>query len=1197
MKFQYLFLFTAQRHLNNVSRSQEIRNCYKCKMQIPENLYQYHKRTNIHKANCLLNTQFANINIIATAFKNRIITYRLNVAQEDEYLYPEAFLSDNQSNVMKLINMALNEHNCIKLNFELFAYFILPKSSEKQLKSFNTKYDIVFKSTDLNELLVKVMNTLSFKLTEFQHCQSGWTLVSTSHLEININKYSPMRGGSYIDLPSTIKNSKSCLNVKNKDKCCFLWSIVAALHPSKTNVCRPSSYPHYSSVLNIEGMNFPPTLHDIKLFEKNNPSISVNIYGLENKCIVTGPLYVTKNKRKNHCNLLYIEQKNKGHYCLIKDLVRLVRRQVTHFKGKVYLCETCLQFFNNEARYKSHNCSKSLSILPEKNTTLQFKHFERQQKINFIIYADFECLLIDCHDENNCANTQKLKIHQPSCFAYYICCSHNDKLNKYVTYRGKDCVQKFVKCLIKDVTRLHKILTNKKSMTPLTAEQETQYRNATKCHICKQLLINDKVRDHDHITSEYRGPAHSHCNLIYRVCPFIPVVFHNLSGYDSHLFIEELAKYEGPIKIIPKTKEKYLSITKVINTKKYSHPIQIKFIDSFQFLSSGLDALSKSLSKNDFLNLSREFTDSKEIDLLQKKGIYPYDYVDSWCKFDETELPPKDYFYNSLHKKHISDDEYVHAQTVWRIFNIKSLGEYTDLYLKCDVLLLCDIFEKFRNTSLKYYKLDPAYYVTAPSLSWDAMLLHTGTKLELISDLAIYELLEKGIRGGLAQCSLRHAEANNKYCPYFNDLERSSYLVYLDCNNLYGYAMTKKLPISEFEFLCQDEINNFDVKKVSNDDDYGFILEVDLSYPNYLHKKHKDLPFAVEKIVPPYGKTPKLIANLYDKYNYVIHYTHLKECLKHGLILKKVHCILRFRQESFLKKYIDLNTTLRQEAKTTFEKDFFKLLNNAIFGKTIENKRKQANVKLVTKWRDTNNKTNKHLCADKLITRPNLKSVSIFSENLIAVELNHDKIMLDRPIYIGFTVLEYSKQHLYQFHYDFIKDKYKDDAKLCYTDTDSLLYLIYTDDFYRDMLDEINKFDTSNFTIDNPYQIPQCNAKIPGLFKDEMGGDIITEFIGLRAKLYCIDSVKTQIKKAKGISKPITNELKLDDYKNSLLTNDILRCKMNMIKSIKHILFSQQIDKKVLDRNDDKVQILPDHIQTLPWGHCDSIFLDYSSDV
>lgn len=1164
--------------------------CEKCQIEILLNQYKYHIRTNLHKSNCLLRTEFQNINIIATAFKNRIVTYRLNPSEDHICLTSEDFFNENQKDLTQLIMKCINKHNCIKINFELFAYFLLPKTNETQLKSFVTKYQIINHSTDFNELFLNLSHIFKTKLAEFEQCESGWSYLSMSHLEINVNKYCPLRGGMFIDLPKSIKHTKSCVNIKNNDNCCFLWCIVAALYPTKNNVCRTKSYPHYNTVLNTKGMSFPPSFTDIKIFEKNNDDISVNVYGLDKQCSVTGPLYLTTNRKKNHINLLYIEHGNRGHYCLIKNLVRLVHRQVTRHKGKLFLCEACLQFFNNESKYLSHQCNHIISILPEKNSVLKFKNYERQLRINFIIYADFECLLLNSN-EQNCENTESLKLHQPSCFGYYICCSHNSSLNKYVAYRGSDCVTVFIKSLIKDAKRIRTILSNKVPMLPLTLEQELKFQKSTICHICNEVLFDDKVRDHDHITSEYRGAAHSHCNLMHRVCPFIPIVFHNLSGYDSHLFIKELMKYEGAIKVIPQTKEKYLSFTKIIDVTECTHPIQLKFIDSFQFLSSSLDMLSKSLSENDFTHLSNEFSSKEQFDLLHKKGIYPYDYMDSWSKFEETELPPKHSFYNRLTNEHIQDSDYKHALKVWNSFNIQTLGEYTDLYLKSDVLLLCDIFEKFRLTSLIYYKLDPAYYITSPSLSWDAMLFYTKVQLELINDIEMYQMLERGIRGGLAQCSLRHAKASNKYLPNYNKSKKSSYLIYLDCNNLYGYAMTKKYPISDFKFLSSREIMYFNVMNISDESDFGYILEVDLLYPDHLHDLHHDLPFAAEKFVPPGGKSAKLIASLYDKFNYVIHYVHLKECVKHGLVLTKIHRILSFRQENYLKKYIDLNTTLRQLSKTTFEKDFFKLLNNSIFGKTIENKRKQVDVKLVTRWSDNNNVTNKHLTAEKLITRPNFNSVSIFSKNFVAIQLNKEKIILDRPIYIGFTVLEYSKQHMYNFHYDFIKNMYQGNAKLCYTDTDSLLYLIFTDDFYKDMLTNISKFDTSNFMLNNIYNIPRKNEKIPGLFKDELGGAIITEFVGLRAKLYCIKSEKSCIKKAKGITKAVTKHLTLSDYNKNLFDDsDEVRRKITLIRSIKHVLYTQRVNKRVFSSNDDKRQIQSDRIHTLPWGHCKTIY-------
>lgn len=1182
LTFCCFFTVTPAPNISHVN----LTRCENCGIDIPENRYQYHLRTNLHKSNCLLNTKYKNIEIISTAFKNRIISYKLSPFEE--YLTPEAFLLDNEKYVSKIINNSLQVFQSVKLNFELFAFFYLSKTGEKQLKSFNTKYNIICKGTNIHELYLNTIHTFEKKLSEFQQRESGWTCESMSHLEININKYTPFRGGSYLDLPSVVKNTKSCINIRNNDNHCFLWSVIAALFPQKNHVCRTSSYPHYSKVLNIDGMSFPPSFKDIRIFEKMN-NLSINVYGLDNKHNVTGPLYITTSRKCSHVNLLYIQKNGKGHYCLIKNLLRLVKRQVTDHKGNMFLCESCLQTFVSKTKFTSHNCNEILTELPEKNSYLQFKNFERQQKIKFIIYADFESILMKCN-ENTSENTRLYEIHQPSCFGYYICCSHDPKLNKYVTYKGLDCVQVFVKYLIADIQEIYRILSQKLPMKPLTVEQENSFENATKCYICNHLLLDDKVHDHDHITSEYLGAAHSYCNLINRVCSFVPVVFHNLAGYDCHLFIKELAKYDGYFKIIPKSKEKYITVTKVLKNKYSSLPIQIKFIDSFQFLNSSLDVLSKNLNEKDFINLSREFHNKDQLKLLLQKGVYPYEYVDSIAKYEENTLPSRDCFYNSLKGVHISDDEYKHAQNVWNLFSIKSLSEYTDLYLKTDVLLLCDIFENFRNTCLRHYNLDPAYYVTASSLTWDAMLLYTGIQLELISDLEIYEFLEKGIRGGLAQCSLRNAVANNKYLSDFDESQPSTYLIYLDCNNLYGYAMTKKIPISDFRLLSTAEIDKLDIANISNESDFGYILDVDLAYPDYLHNAHSDLPFAVEKFTPPGGKNPKLIANLYDKFKYVIHYVHLKECLKNGLIIRKIHRVLTFRQQNFLQKYIDLNTRLRQASTSDFEKDFFKLLNNAIFGKTIENKRKQVNIKLVTMWNDNNNKTNKQLSAEKLIAKPNLKNVTVFSENLVAIHLSPEKIILDRPIYIGFTVLEYAKQHLYKFHYDFIKNKYQNKVRLCYTDTDSLLYFIKTKDFYKDMKDEITNFDTSNFDANNCYNMPRVNAKIPGLFKDELGGEIITEFTGLRAKLYCINSKKIQIKKAKGVSKSVTKQLKLKHYNRTLRSDVNFKSKMNMIKSIKHILYSQEVNKVVLNKTDDKRQILSNQIETLPWGHCSTIF-------
>ena len=311
----------------------------------------------------------------------------------------------------------------------------------------------------------------------------------------------------------------------------------------------------------------------------------------------------------------------------------------------------------------------------------------------------------------------------------------------------------------------------------------------------------------------------------------------------------------------------------------------------------------------------------------------------------------------------ISVSEYAHAQKVWETFGIENMGQYHDLYLKSDVLLLADIFENFREQYLHTYGLDPAHYVSLPSSSWDAMLKMTDVRLDLLSDVDMLNFIEKGMRGGISTITHRYALANNKYMKNYDPQKESSYIPYLDANNLYGWAMSQKLPTSNFKWIkCPEYLN---LNSYDENSARGLILEVDLEYPKELHGLHNDYPLAPEKItvreemLSDYcrriqkregiktGQVEKLVPNLRDKERYVLHYRNLQlySCL--GLKLTKIHRALEFSQSSWLAEYIDFNTLKRVKAKNAFEKDFFKLANNAVFGKTMENKRKRCNIQLV----------------------------------------------------------------------------------------------------------------------------------------------------------------------------------------------------------------------------------------------------------
>ena len=313
--------------------------------------------------------------------------------------------------------------------------------------------------------------------------------------------------------------------------------------------------------------------------------------------------------------------------------------------------------------------------------------------------------------------------------------------------------------------------------------------------------------------------------------------------------------------------------------------------------------------------------------------------MDSPKRLEETQLPPREAFYSRLHGVGISNEDYAHAKKVWETFEMKNLRDYHNLYNRVDVLLLADVFENFRNICIKNYKKNPAHYYTAPGLAWDAALKVTEVKSELLSDIDMLLMVENGIRGGVSMISNRYGKANNKYMgERFNDKKPSKYITYLDANNLYGWGMSKPLPTHGFKWMNSCELKNWE--------NYPCILEVDLGYPKNLHDLHNDYPLAPEQI--EVNKVKKLIPNLGDKKNYVIHYENLLQYLSLGLKLNKIHRGIKFYESQWLQKYIALNTELRVAAINEFEKDFFKLMNHSVFGKTIENIRNRVDIKLVT---------------------------------------------------------------------------------------------------------------------------------------------------------------------------------------------------------------------------------------------------------
>ena len=259
--------------------------------------------------------------------------------------------------------------------------------------------------------------------------------------------------------------------------------------------------------------------------------------------------------------------------------------------------------------------------------------------------------------------------------------------------------------------------------------------------------------------------------------------------------------------------------------------------------------------------------------------------MDSLERFNEKLLSSKKDFYSDLNMEDISDIDYRHANNMFKRFKLENLGDYHDLYVQSDTLLLADVINNFRDICIKEYELDPANFLSLPGLAWQACLMKTNIELELLTNYDMLLMVEEGIRGGICHPIHRHAKANNKYMKNYNNNEESSYILYLGANNLYGWAMSKKLPVNGFKWFDNDKINEEFIKNYNESVKKGYILEEDVKYPKILHDLHSDLPFLPERM--EINKCKKLVCNLYDKKKYVVHIKSLKQALNHGLKLKK----------------------------------------------------------------------------------------------------------------------------------------------------------------------------------------------------------------------------------------------------------------------------------------------------------------------
>ena len=944
---------------NNLSRHMKIHNptnpCKFCKKQIRLDKLLKHEtlcKDSVDERLCDRTgvsafTTSADSSSVSGYFRS----YELNVSKTMDY---DQILIDTCQQAGVLLEEII-KHGALKAQIIIALTFGKENTYGEQEsdKTFRSICEPLLLGDDADHLINRAKTYIRARIEEYERHGSGWTFKEFHCAHLEVAKYSPLSASGNITIPQTLKNMKSVLNITSNDNRCLMYCLLAKLYPTKDNPRRYTKYLEHVDKLDMSGIKFPIKITDISKIEaKNNLSISVFEWNEEENCV--DPLKHGSGVG-TPIELLYIENDKLAHYLLIKDFNAFMRHR-TKYHNSMFYCLKCLHGFTALRNLEEHSqrCQQGLyqKIQMPKHDKVSFKAIHKQEKKLFAMYADFESLLVPvehCKPKPGKSSTTFVQEHVPCSFSIVTKSIYEDFEEETVVYTNED-PNAVTTTFITELNRLYEKMmdcyTKNQHPIHMTENDEKAFKKSTHCHICKRKLqwSSDKnypVRDHDHTKSEnnFRGAACNTCNRNYfERSKKVPVIFHNLKSYDMNIFLLDIIKSSEKIEVIPENLEKF----KTILTERFI------FLDSMQFMPASLEKLVtnlKSKGTDSFKRLKREFPEKHSE--LTDKGVYFYDYASSYSVFNETRFPPKSVFYNALSDEDLDDKTYNRGLSVFQSFDCNSLLDYMLLYVKTDSILLCDVFENFRDLCLEYYGLDPCHYFSLPGFGWDAMLKMTEVEIELISDIDMYTFIEQNLRGGITTINHRHFVANNKYLDDFDITLPSSYIMYIDANNLYGVGLSSKMPIKNYRWLTVFEIDNLHILNTDADGDVCYILEVDLHYPDNLHDAHNCYPLAVESKlieeadISPFNReflkenkqkfksTRKLCPDFKDKFNYVCSLKNLQFYLKHGLQLKKVHRVLTAYQTEFMKQFIDFNTEKRTSATSKFEKHIFKLINTS----------------------------------------------------------------------------------------------------------------------------------------------------------------------------------------------------------------------------------------------------------------------------
>lgn len=1043
------------------------------------------------------------------------------------------------------------------------------------------------KAAPLNRKFVEnLLPEFEKRLENFTQNGSGLVLESVTALDWQLVMYQDiafLKGHGKATLPEKLAKKKAVVNVEVTDDRCFLYAVLAALHYKDVtaNRNRASKYSQWINDINVDGISFPFTVSQIKTFERLNPTLAVSLLRWRDDRVhrLISP---KQCEGRQIVSILLVND----HYVAVTDLDRLLHdSDGGHGHHKRFYCDRCLRPFLSLDKLAEHKplCvgdGKFQAIQMPKEKEYSFKSWGKTLSPPQVIYADIECILKK-------GNESELQDHKPYAVAYLVTpnAAMDELKPRYHCYVGFDAMEHFLKTMEEETERITKENDEhaKKKMKKLTMEQRMNFQQATTCYMChKAFPEGKKVREHCHLTGDYRGASCVSCNAYARLRRNkIPIIFHNFRGYDAHFVVQALpSRPEWTPGVIATSSESYLSLS--ASWTKLKRTYHVQFIDSMRFLTSSLAKLAKNcpcLPLTDTLPFPPSITRSK--------GVFPYSFFDGKEKLDITALPSREDFYDTLNRCHVSEQDYQHALNSWSLMGSKNFGDYMLNYLQLDVYLLADVFEEFRRMSLEQDGLDPVNYVSLPGLSWDSAFKMTETEVHLLTEEDQYEFFERGIRGGCTFVNKHHLQRNSPDDEDYDPNQPHNELLYIDANNLYGNALSKQLPQSDFEWVKDPvEMERLiqELPEMNINGTFGFTAEVDLEIPKELHDLTDDFPLAPEKGKAKcewlteymegmldghrFAATKKLLLTHLPKERYVVHFALLQFYMKMGVVVTMVHRIIKYRQASFFEPYISFNSNKRQQASTDFVKDFYKLKNNALFGKTMENVRERMDMRLCN--------TKKRLIT--YTSKPLYQRSLYFSESLVGVQLLKDHVKLDKPIYIGQAVLDLSKLEMYQLRYEKLvqyETEFGGRIRTAGGDTDSFFLEVSGISLTKQLLPAMARdelLDTSNYPKDHPLFSNKRKARL-GCVKDEGEGEVFKEWVLLRPKCYSMLTVDQheKMKKAKGVQQSVVaNSIHHEDYVKVYDECKIDIREVRRIASKKHKVRTVAQHKKALGLWEDK---------------------------